>query len=88
MFRANILIEDVFDILYLMGTDVIFKFFWSKKDIISASRKNLLDINFCFFKCLKTLKPFKPDWVSPSKLLSIVRDIRIFTNLLTRYLNI
>ena len=60
-----ILIDEVLDILYFIGTEVIFIFFLSNKDIISASKKNLFETNLSFFKFLITLKPFKPDWVSP-----------------------
>ena len=46
----NIFIEEVLEILYFIGTDVILIFFFSKKEIISASKKNLLDRKFWFLK--------------------------------------
>ena len=46
MLIENIFIEDVFEILYFIGTDVILIFFFSKKEIISASKKNFLDKKF------------------------------------------
>ena len=84
MLIENILIEDVFEILYFIGTDVILIFFFSKKEIISASKKNFLDKKFCFLKFFINSKPFKPDCVSPLKFLSMVKHIITLTILLTK----